>query len=148
MSVYILSTSALVVLLGLSGCQPQAEDTWPVPRTDQITSKAQRNPQETLLVALTSSGGGAGDLTYRILMCKSGSKICELLGSIDTNDAASPVLSKTKDGVELIVNEKDYLADFRNFSRELGTLQPGELRLRYRVDISKPLQEEAAIPTP
>ena len=133
MKISVLSNSVLAVL-GLGGCASSSEDTWPAPEKRQISSAIQRNAQETLIIAVTSSGGGAGDITHRVLVCKSDSKRCELLASIDTNDAAAPALSKTRDGVELTVNKSDYVADFRNFSRQLGSLQPGELYLRYRVD--------------
>lgn len=133
MKALIFSVSALAVL-GLGGCASPSEDTWPAPEKREISSALQRNDQETLIVAVTSSGGGAGDITHRVLVCRSDSKRCELLASIDTNDAAAPVLSKTRYGVELTINRSDYVADFRNFSRHLGSLQPGELYLRYRAE--------------
>jgi hypothetical protein len=103
-----------------------------MPGPDQVSSTAQTASKETLLVATTSSGGGAGDITYRVLACKKGSDRCELLANIDTNDAEAPSFANTPDGVVLLVNKGDYVADFRNFGRELASLQPGELRLQYR----------------
>lgn len=126
------SGSILAALLGLESYAPSSKDALPAPQKRQISSALQRNAQETLIVAVDSSGGGAGDITHRVLVCKSGSKMCELLASIDTNDAAAPVLSKTREGVQLTINKSDYVAGFRNFSRELGSLQPGELYLQYR----------------
>jgi hypothetical protein len=130
----VASGLVVTILIGLGGCSAQSGDTWPAPEKRQISSTVQRSPEETLVVAVTSSGGGAGDITHRVLACNSGSDRCELLASIDTNDRPAPALSKANDGVALIVNKGDYVAGFRNFSRELGSLQPGELYLQYRVD--------------
>ena len=117
---------------GLSACGDQSRDTWPAPEKGEISSILQKGSGNALIVVVTSSGGGAGDITHRLLDCKTGSEKCELLAGIDTNDAPPPTLSDTKEGVALIVSKSDYVADFRNFSRELGSLQPGELYLQYR----------------
>jgi hypothetical protein len=116
----------------LAGCGGPSGDTWPSPEKQQISSALRRNSDEVVVIALTSSGGGAGDITYRVLACKSGMAKCELLASIDTNDRAPPTLSRIPQGITLTVNKSDYIADFRNFSRELGTIRPGELYLLYR----------------
>jgi hypothetical protein len=123
---------ALSILVTLAGCSSQQTDTWPSPGSREIVSSIQRTPEERLLVASSSSGGGAGDITYRILACKAHDERCELLASIDTNGQPAPGLLKTEEGVALIVNRNDYIADFRNFARELASLQPGELYLNYR----------------
>jgi hypothetical protein len=141
MKAVLLSNAVLTILIGLGGCNSRSGDTWPAPDKRQISSAVQRTAEETLLVTLTSSGGGAGDLTHRVLACKSGSEMCELLASIDTNDGPAPALSKTREGVALIVNRGDYVADYRNFSRELGSLQPGELYLQYRVGSTDPVSQ-------
>jgi hypothetical protein len=122
----------LAILSGMGGCNSNSGDTWPVPDARQIVAAIQRTPEEKLLVAASSSGGGAGDDTYRVLACKAGGERCELLASIDTNDKVAPALSKSRDGIALTINASDYIADFRNFSRETTTLQPGEFYLRYR----------------
>jgi hypothetical protein len=124
----------LLALIGVSGCGRQASDTWPAPDKKQIIAISQKSAKESLIIAITSSGGGAGDITYRLLDCNSGVEKCELLASIDTNDRPAPSLAITQEGIALIVNRSDYLADFRNFSRELGSLQPSELYLQYRTD--------------
>jgi hypothetical protein len=130
----ILSISMVTGLIALESCGTPSEDTWPTPEKRQISSAIQRTPQESLIVAMTSSGGGAGDIIFRILNCKGESNRCELLASVDTNDRPSPTLSINSSGVALNVNKQDYIADFRNFSRELGSVQPGELYLEYRKD--------------
>lgn len=123
------------ILMGLGGCSSQTGDTWPAPEKRAVTSAIQLKPNERLLLAVTSSGGGAGDITYRLLNCKNDGKRCELLASIDTNDNLAPALSRSRSGISLVVNIGDYVADFRNFSREIGSLQPGELSLQYRADV-------------
>jgi hypothetical protein len=123
---------AWALLTMLEGCNAAEEDTWPSPNERQVSSKLPINLHESLVVAVTSSGGGAGDITYRLLDCKSGDDKCELLASIDTNDNVPPALANTRDGIALTVNRGDYVADFRNFSREQGSLEPGKLFLQYR----------------
>jgi hypothetical protein len=134
MSLFQVFVAAPVILAGLGCCDAQSPDTRPAPEKRQVSSAVRINSTETLLVTLTSSGGGAGDLTYRLLDCRSGEEKCELLASIDTNDNSAPTLSLTQSGIVLTVNKSDYVADFRNFSRKLGTLQPGRLYLHYRPD--------------
>lgn len=134
MKAWALSNMVLAILIGLEGCSGGPDDTMPKPEKRQISSTVQRTPDELLVIAVTSSGGGAGDITHRLLACKLQGDHCEILASIDTNDRTAPVLEKTHRGVDLIVNQGDYVAGFRNFSRKIGTMQPGELSVRYRVE--------------
>lgn len=129
-----VSNRGLAILIALGACSSQSEETWPAPAKSQVSSAVQRSPEETIVVAVTSSGGGAGDITHRVLACQRGGARCELLASIDTNDGPPPIVAKSAVGIALTVNKGDYVAGFRNFSRELGSLQPGEIYLQYRVD--------------
>jgi hypothetical protein len=129
-------SSVAAALIGLGSCGSGCADTWPFPEQGQISSTIRRNNEESLMIAVTSSGGGAGDITYRVLNCQTANKMCELLASVDTNDRAAPTLSVAGRDVMLVVNKQDYVANFRNFSREIGSVQPGQLYLQYRADVA------------
>ena len=128
----------MAVLIGLvAGCAGVPEE---MDRPDEryISSRISRGDAGELIVAVTYSGGGAGDTTHRLLACPRSARSCELLASIDTNDRPRPELIMEGSKITLLVNEPDYIGGFRSYSRALAGLEHGSIFLRYRESASPP----------
>jgi len=106
------------------------------PDDQSISSRISRGSDGELLVAVTHSGGGAGDTVHRLLACPSSAGSCELLASVATNDQPPPALVTEGSKIAFVLNERDYLGGFRNYSRSLPGLQPGSILIRYRSSTS------------
>lgn len=112
----------LLPLVGACAGVPEEMDR---PDEESVSSRVSRGSAGELLVAVTHSGGGAGDTVHRLLACPSSDRSCELLASVDANDGPPPTLVEEGSRIAFIINERDYLGGFRNYSRSLPDLQPG-----------------------
>jgi hypothetical protein len=125
----------LIFLAGACAGAPEEMDR---PNEQAISSRVSRGSAGELVVAVTHSGGGAGDTVHRLLACPSSAGSCELLASVDTNDRPPPALIPEGSKIAFVINQSDYLGGFRNYSRSLPDLQPGSILIRYRSAPSPP----------
>jgi hypothetical protein len=98
----------------------------------QAYAELERAEGYRLKLATFGSGGGAGDITYRLIGCLPRSSTCEILANISTNDGRRPDLGLRSGKLVLVVNETDYVTGFRNYSRRAIDLPPGSITLMVR----------------
>lgn len=122
----------MLPLVSLASACAGAPEEMDRPDDQSISSRVSRGSDGELLVAVTHSGGGAGDSVHRLLACPALANTCELLASVDANDGPLPALVEEGSRIAFTINESDYLSGFRNFSREVPSLRPGSIAIRYR----------------
>ena len=121
--------ASLIYLASACGGVPENMDR---PEDRSVSSRISRGSAGELLVAVTYSGGGAGDTVHRLLACPSSAGSCELLASVDTNGRPPPALVPEGSRIAFLINESDYLGGFRNHSHSLPGLKPGTILIRSR----------------
>jgi hypothetical protein len=85
-----------------------------------------------VFIAPRSTGGAAGDKTYKVLACRTEARPCDVLGTIDSYEDAPPQLIPEGKGFSLLINRRDSISGFMNFSNQFQHLPRGSIGLRYR----------------
>lgn len=119
------------LLMVTTACGNADRDRVSRPQTKDVQGRAAKTAKGEILVMAHYSGGAAGDKTYKLVACTLGQSECEVLTTIDSYDDPPPDLGLDNGSFVLIVNRRDSITAFKNYSEDLQTDRGGIL-LRYR----------------
>lgn len=124
--------ATLAVLLGLASCSQNCPTKVSRPIESERLATIHLAGGAEVMIAPRSTGGGAGDKTYNVLGCSKSGKLCDVLGNVDSYEDKPPELIAENNGYTLLVNKRDSIHGFMNFSEEIQSLSRGSVTLRYR----------------
>ncbi len=122
---------AAAILSITASCGDSTTDRVSRPEGKDLQGIPIKTSTGSLVVAAHYSGGAPGDKTYKILGCPDSAQKCEVLATVDPYDQSPPELVTDRGAMTLIVNRRDSIAGFRNFSHDLQT-DRGSVVIRYR----------------
>lgn len=123
--------STLAVICLLTACSQVCPTKLSAPAdSDRISSTRIGNGE--VFVTRRSSGGAAGDLTYNVLACGGDLKRCDVIATVDTYGDSIPEAVANQGQLNLILNRRDSIFGFMNFSEEISQLSRGDISLAYR----------------
>lgn len=123
---------AMTWFLFLPACSQNCVDTLPWPDPTERLSEVNLPDGGHVFIASRSTGGAAGDKTYKLLACAAKDQPCDVLGTIDSYQDTPPQVIPDSKGFALLINRGDSISGYMNFSYQIQHLPRGSISLRYR----------------